>query len=106
MRKKLLFGLAVVAALVFAVAGVVVAQDTEEEVDAEVISLTGCLVEVEEGEYILRDAESGEEIDISGEGVGDHAGHKVTITGMWAEDEDGNEYFEVDAVKHLDTSCS
>jgi hypothetical protein len=105
MKTKSLLGLAMAAALLVGTAGVVVAQDAEGEVDVEAVSFTGCLVEVEEDEYVLQDAESGEEMVVMGDAVGGHAGHKVTITGVWAQDEAGDEYFEVDVVEHLDTSC-
>lgn len=88
--------------LVLGTAGVVLA----EEEGGEEETLTGCLAEAEGGGYLLVEQDSGDEIALTGsDAVGGHVGHLVEITGQWAEDDEGNEVFEVSSVKHISTSC-
>jgi hypothetical protein len=100
MKTKYWFGMAMVAALLLTTAGLVVAQEAAE---AEAVSLTGCLVEAD-GVYTL-EAADGKKATVVGDMLADHSGHKVTLTGTWAKDDDGNKVFNVDEVEHVAASC-
>ncbi len=76
-----------------------------EEGESDTTSLTGCLSVTDEGGYVLDDQESDETVVLDGEGLGDHVGHTVTVTGDWAEDDEGMKYFAVDSLEHLSSSC-
>ncbi|MEZ5330842.1 MAG: hypothetical protein R2991_02045 [Thermoanaerobaculia bacterium] len=66
------------------------------------VTLTGQLNESADGGYVLVEPESGEEIVVDGPGLADHVGSKVTVTGTWETDEDGNTYLAVTEVKESD----
>lgn len=93
------------ALLILGTSAVVAAPQGEGEGEGEMASLTGCLIETDEGGYVLEEQESGDEIALDGEALADHVGHTVTVTGDWAENEDGMEYFAVDSLEHLSASC-
>lgn len=88
-----------------------------EETD-EPVALTGCLLESEEGAYSLdefeaeeatddaAEAEGSGEIALEGEGLDEHVGHTVTVTGEWSMDDNGREYFTVALLEHVAATCS
>ncbi len=78
--------------------GLAVAQEAETE---EEISLTGQLSESSTGQYILIEPESGDEIALRGseDELAEHVGSSITVSGRWAEDDDGEEYFAVSSVE-------
>lgn len=92
----------ITAVLVLGTVTLVAAQD---EGESDMTSLTGCLAETDDGSYVLEEEGSGEEIALEGEGLSDHVGHTVSLTGEWAEDEDGTQYFVVDSLEHIASSC-
>lgn len=97
-----LFGILMMAALmVVGAAGVVVAGDGDDDK----ATLTGCLVETDEGDYVLQQQDSDDEVVLRGEDLGDHADHTVTVEGKWSEAEDGGRYFAVESLEHLSASC-
>jgi glucose/arabinose dehydrogenase len=62
-------------------------------------TLSGQLSKNDMGGYILVEEQSGDSITLQGpEDLADHVGTKVTVTGRWATDADGNQYFEVSTV--------
>jgi len=81
--------------------GMAVAQ---EEAYEEEVSLTGSLSENLAGQLVLIDPESDKEIPLRGseEELAQHVGSTVTVSGRWAEDEDGKAYFAVSAVRPAD----
>lgn len=116
-----MFAFATVAALLAlgaaapAIAGEEMAAADETD---EPIALTGCLLESEEGVYSLdefeaeeatedaTEAEDSGDIALEGEGLDEHVGHTVTVTGEWSVDEDGGEYFTVAVLEHVAATCS
>lgn len=82
-------------------AGLAVAQETEME---EEISLTGRLSENSTGQYVLIDPESGDEVALQGseDELAEYVGSTVTVSGRWAENDDGDEYFAVSSVEPAD----
>lgn len=91
-----------VALLALAPAAAVVAQEdpaaaapAEEEV-----TLTGQLSADDQGGYVLIDQASGESIPlVSSIDLSAHVDTTVNVTGMWAEDAEGNKTFEVSSVE-------
>ena len=62
-------------------------------------TLTGQLSKNDMGGYVLVEEQSGDTITLQGpEDLADHVGTKVSVTGKWATDADGNQYFEVSTV--------
>lgn len=84
----------------------------------EPVALTGCLLESEEGIYSLdefeaeeatedaAEAEDSGEIALEGEGLDEHVGHTVTVTGEWSVDDAGDEYFTVASLEHVAATCA
>ena len=104
MTKKLAMLLALGAVLLMPAASAL-AQDTAT---AETVSLTGCLTAEGSGEtatYSLSDEASGEATALQGEGLADHAGHKVTVTGTWSEEGSAGKHLMVDSVEHVSETC-
>ena len=87
--------------LVLGSAGMAVAQEAEAE---EEILLTGRVGENAAGQFVLIDSESGNEIVLRGseEELAEQIGADVTVSGRWAEDENGIKYFAVSAVEPAD----
>lgn len=104
MRLKLdRIAIALMAAVL--VLGTVTLVAAQDEGESDMTSLTGCLAATDDGGYVLEEQDSGDEVALEGEGLGDHVGHTVTVTGEWAENEDGGEYFAVDSLEHIASSC-
>ena len=76
-----------------------------EEGGEDKATLTGCLAETDEGDYLLQQQDSDDETTVRGEGLADHVGHTVTVRGKWSEDDEGNAYFMADSVEHVSASC-
>lgn len=84
----------------------------------EPVAITGCLLESEEGAYSLdefeaeeatddaAEAEDSGDIALEGEGLDEHVGHTVTVTGEWSTDDAGNEVFSVASLEHVAETCS
>lgn len=96
-RNRLTIALTLVL-LVFGLAGTVVAQEAAEE---EEVSLTGRISENSTGQLVLIDPESGNETTLRGseEELAKQFGSTVTVSGRWAETDDGEAYFAVSAVQ-------
>lgn len=94
------YGLVVfaVALLALGTVAMVAAQD-EGGMESDSVTLTGQLNQSDDGGYTLIEPESGEEIVVDGPGLADHVGEKVTVTGTWSTDEDGNTYLAVSTVE-------
>ncbi len=99
---KKLATIAALALLAFAPAAAVLAQEiAAEEMEAVETTLTGQLSGSEETGYVLTEEASGDEVQLEGVDV-DFAAHvdtTVSVTGQWANDADGNRYFEVSKVE-------
>jgi hypothetical protein len=80
----------------------------QETATAETVSLTGCLTAEgadDTATYSLTDEASGETAALQGEGLADHAGHKVTVTGTWSEEGSAGKHLMVESVEHIAETC-
>jgi len=99
-RNRLTIALTLVL-LALGLAGTAMAQEAAEE---DQVSLTGRISENSTGQLVLIDPESGTETWLRGaeEELAKHYGATVTVTGQWAETDDGEAYFAVSAVRAAD----
>ncbi len=98
----------VLALLALGPAGVLLAEETKTESErtmAAEITLVGQLSETEEGDFVLVEQESGDEIVVRGpETLADYLGQTVKITGTWAKDDAGVEYFAASTIEAPEAS--
>jgi len=92
------------ALLALGVAGVAteqaVAQETAQDIQAAEVTLSGQLAQSAAGDYVLVEAESGDSIVLRGanDDLAGHIGSSVAVTGAWASDDEGREYFAVTSI--------
>ncbi|MGH9464863.1 MAG: hypothetical protein ACRD0X_04410 [Thermoanaerobaculia bacterium] len=94
---------ATVALLVLAPSAALLAQEAStepiasEEMEA---TLTGQLAGSAESGYTLTESESGDQVTLQGEAdFASYVDTTVTVHGKWANDADGNRYFEVSSIE-------
>ena len=72
-----------------------------QEAEQAEVTLTGQLSESAAGAYVLVEAESGSAIALRGSeaDLAENLGSAVSITGSWAVDDSGEQYFAVSSVE-------
>ncbi len=76
------------------------AQQQQQKQDE--VTLTGCLQAAGQGAYTLK-PKSGSTVNLSGEGLDQHKGHTVSVTGTM---DASKTTLKVKSIKHIADSCS
>ena len=91
--------------LALAVATPATALPTAASFASEEVTISGCLkpAEMDDLFQVLKD--DGETVLVSGDGLADHLGHTVSVTGTW-KTKGETKYLAVSSVEHVAASCT